>query len=444
MEWSGKRVLVLGAGRTGRSAAAYLASRGAGVVVADEGAADAESPIDPAIEWRWNAPFPSPRGFDLVVPSPGVAATRYADARAVLSDVEIAAEAIPAPIVAVTGSNGKTTTVLLLEAMFRAAGLRARAAGNVGVPALDLVGQPLDVAVFEVSSFQLEACQRFRPRVAVALNLAPDHLDRHGTFSAYAAAKARLFAHQRAEDFAVLNGDDPATVALAEGCPAGRRLFYTRSAATDTDAAWIESGTVHCIHKGERMRLACPEAGGVAAESFLAGALCCSALGIAPDAAADAWPGFRPPPHRREPVAEIRGVRFVNDSKATNPSAAQHALLHSGRPTLWIAGGRDKGDLDLESLFETAALHTRAAVWYGEVAERLDEVCAGRFASYRERSLEAAVRRAAALAEAGDTVLLSPAFASFDQFRGFEERGECFRAEVMKLADGGLCPTGAA
>ncbi len=434
MEWRGKRVLVLGLGRTGRSTARFLAGRGAEVVAVDENPVPRPTANTPGVRWICGEPFPDFAAFDVVVPSPGVPPARYADAAAVAtirSDIEIAAAAVPARRVAVTGSNGKTTTVLLLEAMLRAAGLRARAAGNLGVPAVELAGEALDVAIFEVSSFQLEIGQTLRPDVAVALNLDADHLDRHGSFEAYAAAKARLFAHQRASDWAVLNGDDPAVVALADGSAARCRLFSTRRAVPD--GAWLEAGTIAFPKAGRTLRLALPESSGLAAESLLAGALCCDALGVDVVAAARAWPSFPAPPHRREQVAEIDGVFWVNDSKATNPGAARYALEHCRGPAVWIAGGRDKGGLELEALIDAAAKQVRAAVWIGEVSERLERATAGRFPTHREADLDAAVARAARLARPGDTVLLSPAFASFDQFRDFEERGECFRAAVRRL-----------
>lgn len=432
MEWRGKRVLVLGLGRTGCSTARFLAKRGAEVVAVDESPLT-PMPADPGVSWICGEPFPAFDAFDLVVPSPGIPPARYAAAPATCSDIEIAADAVPARLVAVTGSNGKTTTVLLLEAMLKASGLRARAAGNLGVPAVELAGQALDVAVVEVSSFQLELCKTLRPEVAVVLNLSPDHLDRHGSFEAYAAAKARVLSRQRADDSAILNGDDPAVVSLARGSTAKQRLFSLRHASPG--GAWLEAGALACQSRGRTLHLAQPE-NAVPLESLLASALCCDALGVDVTRAARVWPSFVPPPHRRELVAKIAGVAFVNDSKATNPGASRHALERCSGPAVWIAGGRDKGDLDLDALLDTAAKRVRAAVWIGEVAERLDDAAAGRFPSYRATDLEAAVATAASLAQPGDTVLLSPAFASFDQFRDFEERGDCFKAAVARIRAG--------
>ncbi len=182
-------------------------------------------------------------------------------------------------------------------------------------------------------------------------------------------------------------------------------------------------------------RVPVPERSAVARESLLAALLAASAVGVSPEEGARAWPGFSPPPHRRERVATQAGVDWVNDSKATNPGAARYALSQCEGPVVWIAGGRDKGGLALDALFETAEHHVREAIWYGEAAERFELANAGRIASTRVTTLEDAVRHARAIAHPGDTVLLSPACASFDHFANYEERGECFRAEVARFAE---------
>src|SRR5262249_18535666 len=209
-ELAGKRVLVLGLGISGRSAAAWCAERGARVVAADERPADAlAEAVPPGVEPWLGRAFPDPAEFDVVVPSPGVPPERYRTRAArVCGDIELAAAALAVPIVAVTGTNGKSTTTALVTEMLRSAGLRAAMAGNVGTPALSLVGMPLDAAVLEVSSFQLETTEHFRPAVAVVLNVTPDPLDRHHTLESYVAAKARILANQRPDDWAVLNEMD--------------------------------------------------------------------------------------------------------------------------------------------------------------------------------------------------------------------------------------------
>ncbi len=440
-EYDGTRVLVLGLGRSGRSAAAFLAGRGARVVAADERPAQALqdlATLADRVALRLGCPFPELADFDLVVPSPGVPRDRWAQAAdRALGDVELAWRELAVPVAAVTGTNGKSTATQLLAEMLRAAGLRAEAAGNIGRPALELVGRPLDVAVLEVSSFQLEATRAFRPRVAVVLNVTPDHLDRHQSFAAYVDAKARLLAPLEPADTAVLNAEDPVVRGLAERTRA-RCWWFRAGGPVERGAGW-DCGVALLRDERESSRLRLdgfdPDAG-VPLESVLAGLAACQALGADAAKAAQALLGFRALPHRREPVAEQRGVLWVNDSKATNPAAARHALQAARRPVVWLAGGRDKG-LDFGPLGEAAAGRVRAALVFGEAAERIATVLAGRVETHRVPDLASAVTRADALARPGDVVLLSPACASFDQFRDFEHRGETFRAAVLALAPAG-------
>jgi UDP-N-acetylmuramoylalanine--D-glutamate ligase len=437
----GARVLILGLGISGRSAATHCAREGARVTAADERAPERLEGLDalvPGIDLRLGQPFPDPGDFDLVVPSPGVPAERYrARAPRVWGDLELLWRALPVPLVAITGTNGKSTTTRLLEAMLRAAGLRARAAGNIGEPALELVGQPLDVAVLEVSSFQLEAIADFRPRVAVILNLTPDHLDRHGDFDAYVAAKARILENQGSDDVAVLNFDDAATRGLADA--ARGRVLPFRSGGPLEHGAWVDAGAVVLREAGQPPQrialdsLALP--GRHNRENAVAALAACAALGVDGVAAAGAWPSFRGLRHRSEPVGVVDGVHFVNDSKATNPGAALRALEEADGALVWIAGGRDKG-LDFGELAEVAARRVRAAVLIGEAAGTLKDALGGRVEVHAAASLGEAVASAARLARPGDTVLLSPACASQDQFRDFEERGDAFRSAVARLAKG--------
>lgn len=429
-------MLVLGLGRSGRSAARWLAARGAHVVAADEraeAARDAQALREAGVELRTGAPFPDPADFDLVVPSPGVPRERWAGrAHRALGDVELAWRALAVPVVAITGTNGKTTSTELTARLLCAAGLRAEAAGNIGRPALELVGRPLDVAVLEVSSFQMEAVEAFRPRVAVVLNLEPDHLDRHGTFEAYAEAKAQLFVRQGPGDTAIGNGDDPHAAALVARSGGRRWLFRTRGPVAA--GAWWDAGQAVLRDRDETLRVgldALAEAGAAAPpiDDVLAALLAVRALGADVAKAAEGLLGFAPPPHRRELVATHEGVAWVNDSKATNPAAARLALEALRGPAIWIAGGRGKG-LDLRPLADVAAARVRACVFLGEEAPALEAAIAGRVPVRRAADLAEAVAIAAALARPGDTVLLSPACASFDQFRNYEERGERFREAV--------------
>ncbi|MCX5736957.1 MAG: UDP-N-acetylmuramoyl-L-alanine--D-glutamate ligase [Proteobacteria bacterium] len=430
LDVTGQRVLVLGLGRSGRSAARFLAARGAEVVAADERASELIEELDALrghVELRLGEPFPDPGAFDLVVPSPGVPAARFASARRALGDVEIAFRSLTVPVVAITGTNGKTTTTELCARMLAAAGLRAEAAGNIGRPALELVGRPLDVAVLEVSSFQLEAVDAFRPRAAVILNVTPDHLDRHGDFAGYVAAKARIVARQQRDDVAIACADDDAARGIAEQSRGHTWLFSARN-AVEHGAFW-DAGCAVFRDGAEMQRIVLEALASADAappvEDVLAALLACRAVGADVAKAATALQGFTPPPHRREVVARFGGVAFVNDSKATNPDAARLALESLTGPAVWIAGGRNKG-VDLRPLADLAVTRARAVVLIGEAAGAIEAAIAGRLPVRRAQSIADAVAIAAEVARAGDVVLLSPACASFDQFRNYEDRGERF------------------
>jgi len=434
-----RRVLVLGLGVSGVSAANFCAERGARVVAADERPARALSglsDLDARVERVLGRAFPDPADFDLVVPSPGVPRERYADrARRAWGDVELLYRVLAVPILAVTGTNGKSTTTRLAESMLRAAGLRTRAAGNVGAPALGLVGEALDWAVLEVSSFQLETTEEFRPRVAVILNLTPDHLDRHGSFEAYRDAKARILARQEADDVAVLNFDDPAVRDLADACRA--RVLPFRTAGALSHGAWLD-GSCIVIRDGDGPAVRLPLDGLRLSglhnrENAVAALAAVAAAGADPSKAILALDGFVGLPHRVEEVGRAGGALFVNDSKATNPGAAVQSLRSFPASVIWIAGGRDKG-LDFAELAAVAAARVRAAVLIGEATGKLEAALAGRVDVLAAASIEEAVQRAAGLARRGDVVLLSPACASQDQFRDFEERGDRFRVAVAALA----------
>jgi UDP-N-acetylmuramoylalanine--D-glutamate ligase len=446
----GWRILVIGLGISGRSAAAWCADRGADVVAADE---RPEAQLEPlgdlarragAIALVTGQPLPDPADFDLVVPSPGVPRDRYRDrARRVWGDVELAGRALPIPIVAVTGTNGKSTTVRLLETMLQAAGYRARAAGNIGSPALSLVGEPLDVAVLEVSSFQLETVEDFRPRVAVILNLTADHLDRHGRFEDYVDAKARILARQQPDDVAVLNFDDPVVRRLADRTRA-RIVPVSRRGPLD-HGVFLDSGRVRLRDgaTGRNLDLdlepaSLPGLPGVHnLENVLAALAAVWGLGAPLDKASRALVSFAGLPHRCQEVARGRGIAFVDDSKATNPGAAQRSLESFSSALIWIAGGRAKG-ADFDELAKTAAQHAERVVLIGEAADEIERALAGRLPVTRCESIEEAVSCAAEAARPGGVVLLAPACASFDQFSSFEERGERFSTAARQwLALGG-------
>jgi UDP-N-acetylmuramoylalanine--D-glutamate ligase len=438
LELAGKSVLVLGVGITGRSAARFCLERGASVVVADDRADADVSGFPASVEVRLGEPSPDPAAFDLVVPSPGVPFARYgARARVAWGDLELSYRALSVPIAAVTGTNGKSTTVRLLEAMLRAAGLRARAAGNVGEAALGLVGEALDAAVLEVSSFQLEAVDAFRPRAGVLLNVTPDHLDRHGDMAGYLAAKLRLFARQDANDVAILSADCPVVGALRDDDFAARVWRFSVRGPVARGACYDAGQLVLRLDAGER-RLSLdslPPLLGPLRSNALAALLGAVALGADPQRALGALASFRALPHRCELVAEARGVRWLDDSKATNPSAAVAAVANLPGPLLWILGGKDKG-LDFAELLGAPLARVKCALLIGAAAEAIAASLAGKLAHERCGTLARAALRAAELAAPGDTVLLSPACASFDQFANYEERGRQFAALARAAAGG--------
>jgi len=437
MEFEGQSVLVLGLGLSGCSAARFCAERGARVVAADERPAESIAGVDElpdSIDCRFGEPFPDLTEYDLVVPSPGIPAARWEGrAKRAWGDIELCYQALPIPIIAVTGTNGKSTVVRLIEAMARAAGLRARAAGNLGVPALDLVGEPLDLAILEVSSFQLESVDTFRPRTAVLLNITPDHLDRHGDLDGYLAAKSRIFARQGAGDAAILNGDDPRLRALTLP-DAVERLEFRRHHPVSA-GAWMDCGNA-IVRRGGVQQIARVDDGGKSsaqqAENILAALLALATLDIDLESAAQALIDFQGLPHRYELVAKIRGVQYIDDSKATNLGAAMQALESTTEPILWIAGGRHKGG-DLTPLVECAAGRVRLALLIGEAASEFENALGREIACERVGDLEKAVERAATIAQPGDIVLLAPACASFDQFESFEDRGRQFQTAVAAI-----------
>ncbi len=412
-----RRALVVGLARSGHAAALVLAKRGVSVVAADR-AADADTGRLAEAGVEVHVGTEEERlldDVDLLVKSPGVPGESPlpAGARArgipLWSEVELGFRLLPNPFVGVTGTNGKTTTSELLGAIFRAAGRPVAVAGNVGRPLTDLVGALPDDAwiVCEVSSFQLEDVHRFRPRIAVLLNLEPDHLDRHQTFEAYRDAKLRIFENQTEADTAVLPrgfGKVPGGAARVE-FSAGDRL------------------PAEPLIPGEHNR-----------ENAAAATAAARAAGIEDEAITEALGTFRGVAHRLELVGEVDGVRFVNDSKATNTAAARRGIAaYGGEPLRLILGGSLKGE-SFDELAEELPPTVRSIDLIGEATEELAAALARAGRSYRRSGdLATAVGAAAGEAEPGDVVLLSPACASYDQFRNFEERGDAFRRLVEDL-----------
>jgi len=445
MDLSHKSVLVLGLGLSGRSAATFCGARGADVVAADERPHDKIDHLDtlqnsPGIrEIRVGTSFPDPSDYDITIPSPGVPESRYKDrARIAWGDIELASRFLEIPIVAVTGTNGKSTTVKLIESMLRCGGRRAQAAGNVGTPVLSLVGAPLDFAVLEVSSFQLEATECFQPNIAVILNLSPDHLDRHGNFERYAETKQRLLAHQDPTNIALLSFDDENVRAMADNTSAEVVAFSLRGEPRDSRlrrSAWLDANCA-ILRDGDQIRRVDLSGSGLRGahnrENLLAALTTIWLCGVEPETGVEALASFRGLPHRSERISDKLGLEWIDDSKATNPGAAIRALEGLPQRVIWIAGGRGKG-LSFEAVADCAAKRATHVLLIGESAPEIEAALVGRVPCEIVGEVATAVARAAEIAEPGDIVLLAPGCSSLDQFSNFEERGRCFQQAIEKL-----------
>ena len=436
--------LVVGLARSGQAAARMLARRGEKVLAVDSGFPNgAEGLRGEGVEVFLDTDGVAQlEGTRTVVKSPGVPREAPVIAAAlerevdVVGELELAWRALPNRFLAVTGTNGKTTTVELLGHLYRGAGEPVALAGNVGTALSGLVGEvdPAATIVCECSSFQLEDADAFAPECAVFLNLAPDHLDRHVDIESYLAAKLRIFANQGNDDIAVYDAGEPA---LADtdlgGC--ARRVAFCRGAAPDCEVA-LSAGTI--FYDGEPL-LDAAELGLIGDHNVanaMAAAAAALSLGLDPDAVRDGLRSFAGVPHRLEAVAEIGGVRYVNDSKATNVSSATVGIRAFESGVHAILGGSEKNE-PFTPLLEPIRERCAACYLIGATRERMADELASAAAEgielHRCADLEEAVRRAAAAARPGDVVLLSPACASFDAFADFEARGERFRELVGGL-----------
>jgi UDP-N-acetylmuramoylalanine--D-glutamate ligase len=446
---SGRRVVVVGMGRSGRAAVRFLARRGARVAAADARPPAALADVVDELAARdiplVTGPHPPELfdGADLVVLSPGVPHTLppLEDARGrgvpVIGELELAARFLSAPIAAVTGTNGKTTVTTLLGEMLRASGRSVFVGGNIGAPLIAQAdeGTPRDRLVVEASSFQLDTIDRFHPDVAVLLNISDDHLDRYPDFDAYVRSKGRMFRNMGPADAGVINAGDPHVRAAASGARC-RRLEFRRG-ARGPGRAVRDEGRMH-LDAGDRgmtLELAnWTPAGAHNLENLAAAALAALAAGATPAGIQAAVDAFRGLPHRLETVAEIAGVRYVDDSKGTNVDAVARALSAFDAPLVLIMGGRGKGG-GYAALRAPVARRVRRLIVTGEsaaeVADSLGPACAGGVAEAAD--LAAAVRLAAGSARPGDVVLLSPGGSSFDAYESYGERGADFRRAVEAL-----------
>ncbi len=384
-----------------------------------------------------------PRDTDVLVPSPGipehdpVVAQAQQLGIAVWSEPELAARATDRTLLAITGTNGKTTTTELVAAMLDASGISAQACGNIGLPVCDAVLDTTTdtVLIAELSSFQLRFVSTMRATIGAILNVAPDHLDWHGDLAAYASAKARIWTAQTDEDWALANRDDPTTLALQRSSAPGRHAQFSATRRVETGVGVVDAWLVATSERGDEPIVALetlPVRGSHHLANIAAAACMAWLHGARPDALAAAARELRPGRHRGDVVGVVDDITYIDDSKATNPHAAAAALGAHG-PTVWIAGGRAKG-VDLSGLADH--LHNvRQALLIGEATDELEAICAGAgVATHRCEDLDTAVAAAVAAAQRGDTVLLAPACASFDQFRDYRERGRVFADAVRRHA----------
>lgn len=452
------RVGVLGLARSGRAAAQLALASGSAVFASDAG--DGDEVREAAAEIRRLGGEAETGGHtidrlatcDLLVVSPGIPPTAPILREPRLagvpwtSELEFAFRHLDAPVIAITGTNGKTTVTAWITHLLKAAGLDAVAAGNIGTPLSEaaLRDPPPEWVVAEASSYQLGRIDTFAPRIGVVTNLAPDHLDRYESVPAYYADKAHLFDNARPHSTWILNGDDPEVLRLAGDVP-GRRLLFRTSGAPGRGAsgAWVRedgmlvlrvAGEDEVLVRENELRLL----GGHNRANALAAALAAYAATGDVVALRDGLRSFPPLRHRLEPLGEVNGVLWVNDSKATNVASARVAIESMERPTVLLLGGRHKGESYAE-LAESLIGRVKAVVAYGEAAGRIEAALAARVRVERvDGPFRGVVWRAAELAEPGDAVLLAPACASFDMFRDYEDRGRQFERLAEELSGGAL------
>ncbi len=463
-ELKGRNVTVVGLARSGVAAARLLLAAGARVTVADAKEAgllgDAPSRLGrEGISLRLGAGYERAlQGADLVVISPGVPSSlailvevREQGVR-VIGELELASWFLTAPILAITGTNGKSTTVTLLGQLLKRSGKRTFVGGNLGTAMCEAAlatyqdarggapvgGRPYDYVVAEVSSFQLETIERFHPAVAAVLNITTDHMDRYASFGHYTAAKARIFENQTPEDTALLNVDDPIVAAFRQGLRA-RVLGFTRTGSLPENVdggLYLDGDRVMARLEGRQEELCRREDIRLLGSHNLANAMAALAVARWCDCpleplrqALNAFPGLE---HALELVRERHGVRYVNDSKGTNVDATVKALESVEAPILLIAGGRDKG-ADFSKLREPIRRRVKHLILIGEAATQIQEALGGFERVHRAGSLREAVHEAVEVALSGDVVLLSPACASFDMFADYQDRGRQFKQLVNEL-----------
>ena len=452
MELKGKKVLVVGLGKSGLSAALFLRKRGAHVTVSDMRSAAALAKEIPALLERGIMVESGGHGLltfrrqDLIVVSPGVPmdTPELVQVRAfglpVIGELELAAQFLKGNVLAITGSNGKTTTTALTGEILAAAGIETQVGGNIGVPVVDLIEKSTRTgwSVLEVSSFQLESTEKFHPQIAVILNITPDHLDRHGSFENYALAKERIFSVQTKSDSLVLNAGN-ARAAAAAARAIGRVYWFSLEEEV-TQGAWARDGKIVFRSAGnaevepviELKQI--PLKGTHNIENVLAAVCAARLAGAAPEAIARAIANFRAVEHRLEYVGIDNGVEYYNDSKATNVDAAAKAIAAFPGCIHLILGGKDKNS-NYADLSDLLRKRVKAVYTIGSAAAKIESQIRGMVPIVSCETLDKAVEAARKAAHPGDVVLLSPACSSFDQFENYEHRGRVFKELVLNHID---------
>jgi UDP-N-acetylmuramoylalanine--D-glutamate ligase len=450
MDLKNKRVLVVGLGKSGLSAAIFLRAQGARVTVSDTRSAVALEKEIPALLEAGIMVESGGHGLltfrrqDLIVVSPGVPMDTpevkqvVAFGLPVIGELELASRYLQGRVVAITGSNGKTTTTTLMGKIFEDAGVSTLVGGNIGLPVIDLVAKSTreTVNVLEVSSFQLETIEEFHPQIAVVLNITPDHLDRHGSFESYAAAKTRITERQTAEDFLVLNAEDKTAQMVALKTKA--QIYWFSGRRPIKQGAFVHGESIlYIAREGEKAEPVMPVSeiplkGSHNVENVLA-AVCAARLAKIPaESIRASVAGFKAVEHRLEFVKLVNGVEYYNDSKATNVDAAMKAVASFPGGIHLILGGKDK-DSDYAVMADMLGKRVKAVYTVGSAAEKIERQLRGVVKMVSAQTIEKAVNEAAKAAAPGDVVLLSPACSSFDQFENYEHRGRVFRQTVMEL-----------
>jgi len=445
LEIKGKRVLVYGAGLSGVAVCHFLLNKGAEVILADkksreELSAEAQDLEEVGVKFHLNDMLPESVNWDMLLKSPGispavplVAMTKAANIP-VIGDIELAYQFTKAPFIGITGTNGKTTTTALVGYICQKAGLSTIVGGNIGQPLVNLVEDFAGVIVAELSSFQLEDCLTFAPKVAVMLNLTPDHMDRHGDIANYLAAKENIFLRQRVDDYTILNYDDP--ILRAEGEKVIGRLIYFSLKESLPEGVYVEKGQIIIALDGQKINVMPTQdiyiKGNHNLENALAATAAAWVYGVNQDIIAQSLRTFPGVEHRLEIVVEKDGILYINDSKGTNPDSTIKALEAYDRPIILIAGGYDKKS-SLDTLMPLIKQKVKKLILVGATKEIFAK--AAETIDYHNYILTSdfpeAVDKACEEAQRGDIVMLSPACASWDMFRNFEERGKLFKDLVL-------------